>query len=161
MTEVPLTGGGRTRVERSGETVFRETGPWAPTVHALLRHLEEVGFVGAPRVVGTGFDDRGRESLQFIRGEVVHPRPWSEDALPYVGTLLRDLHRATESFSIPGDATWRPWHGRSLGGDSIVIGHCDTGPWNIIARDGLPIALIDWEAAGPVDRLYELAQAAG
>jgi hypothetical protein len=31
-------------------------------------------------------------------------------------------------------------------------------PWNVVARDGLPIALIDWETAGPVDPLVELAQ---
>ena len=28
-----------------------------------------------------------------------------------------------------------------------------------MARDGLPVALIDWEVAGPVDPLVELAQA--
>ena len=33
-------------------------------------------------------------------------------------------------------------------------------PWNIVARDGLPVALIDWETAGPVDPLVELAQLA-
>jgi hypothetical protein len=31
-------------------------------------------------------------------------------------------------------------------------------PWNVVARDGLPIALIDWETAGPVYPLVELAQ---
>lgn len=40
-----------------------------------------------------------------------------------------------------------------------AIGHCDTGAWNIIARDGLPLALIDWEETGPVDAMIELAQA--
>ncbi len=39
------------------------------------------------------------------------------------------------------------------------IGHCDAGPWNIVARDGSPVALIDWEVAGPVDTLFDLAQA--
>ncbi|MEU0156533.1 phosphotransferase family protein [Micromonospora fulviviridis] len=39
-----------------------------------------------------------------------------------------------------------------------VVGHCDVSPWNI-ARHGLPVALIDWEFAGPVDPLVELAQA--
>jgi aminoglycoside phosphotransferase (APT) family kinase protein len=32
-------------------------------------------------------------------------------------------------------------------------------PWNIVARDGMPVALIDWEFAGPVDPVVELAQA--
>jgi hypothetical protein len=39
-----------------------------------------------------------------------------------------------------------------------IIGHCDVAPWNIVARGGLPVALIDWEFAGPVDPLIELAQ---
>jgi aminoglycoside phosphotransferase (APT) family kinase protein len=39
-----------------------------------------------------------------------------------------------------------------------VIGHCDAAPWNIVARGGRPVALIDWETAGPVDPLTELAQ---
>jgi aminoglycoside phosphotransferase (APT) family kinase protein len=40
-----------------------------------------------------------------------------------------------------------------------VIGHCDVAPWNIVARDGRAAALIDWDRAGPVDPLTELAQA--
>jgi hypothetical protein len=35
---------------------------------------------------------------------------------------------------------------------------CDTGPWNIIATNGYPQAFIDWEFAGPVDPLWELAE---
>ena len=54
---------------------------------------------------------------------------------------------------------WRQWHGRSLGHPGRAIGHCDTGPWNILATEGIPTALIDWEVAGPVDPVYELAQA--
>src|SRR5256886_12042637 len=41
-----------------------------------------------------------------------------------------------------------------------VFGHCDVAPWNIVAREGLPVALIDWETAGPVDPMVELAQLA-
>jgi thiamine kinase-like enzyme len=51
-----------------------------------------------------------------------------------------------------------PWHGRTLGEPGAGFGHCDAAPWNIVARDGLPVALIDWEVAGPVDPLTELAQ---
>ncbi len=41
-----------------------------------------------------------------------------------------------------------------------MFGHCDTGPWNVIAKDGIPVALIDFEFAGPVDAVWDLAQAA-
>jgi thiamine kinase-like enzyme len=45
-------------------------------------------------------------------------------------------------------------------GDDRVIGHGDLGPWNILARDDLPVAIIDWDNAGPVDTTWDLAQAA-
>jgi len=156
--EVALGGGGRTVVHRRGHVVLREAGPWSATVLALLRHLEQVGFNGSPRVVGTGFDARGREMLGYIEGEFAHPGPWTMEGAAAVGRLLRDLHAATATFRPATGACWRPWFGRDLGDPVRVIGHCDVAPWNIVARDGLPIALIDWEVAGPVDPLVELAQ---
>jgi Phosphotransferase enzyme family len=155
---VPLEGGGRTVVHRRGNTVIRDTGPWTQAVHALLRHLDEVGFAAAPRLVGSGLDQDGREVLTFIDGEFTQPGPWSLEGAAAVGTLLRGLHRATRTFRPPAGAVWFPWHGRDLGGPGKVIGHCDVAPWNIVARDGMPVALIDWETAGPVDPLVELAQ---
>jgi hypothetical protein len=155
---VPLAGGGRTVVYRSGDVVIRETGPWAPSVHALLRHLESVGFSAAPRLVGTGFDEAGRETLTYIEGEFIDPGPWSLAGVSAVGGLLRELHKASAAFVPPPDAVWFPWHGRDLGGPGRIVGHCDVAPWNIVAARGLPVAFIDWETAGPVDPLVELAQ---
>jgi hypothetical protein len=157
--EQRLAGGGRTAVARRGGIVVRETGPWAPAVHSVLRHLEEVGFEGAPRVVGAGFDEQGREVLTYVEGEVINPAPWSDDGIAALGALLRRLHDATASYQPPGAAIWRPWFGREVGTPDI-IGHCDAAPWNIISRHGRPVALIDWEVSGPVDRLTELAMAA-
>jgi hypothetical protein len=156
--EVPLPGGGRTLVTRVGDVVHRETGPWAPAVHALLRHLESVGFAAAPRVVGSGFDAQGRETLSFLPGASLHPGPWPTDALANLGRLLADFHRATQSFVPPAGAVWRDWFGRSLGTGPRLIGHCDLGDWNILAQAGQPTGLIDFEQAGPVDPLVELAQ---
>jgi thiamine kinase-like enzyme len=45
-------------------------------------------------------------------------------------------------------------------GTPDIVGHCDAAPWNIVSRQGQPVALVDWEVAGPVDRLTELAMAA-
>jgi hypothetical protein len=155
----PLAGGGRTVVTRRGGVVIRETGPWGPSVHSLLSHLQEAGFAGAPRVVGDGFDEQGREVLTYIEGEVINPAPWSDEAIHELGCLIQRLHDATTSFRPPADAIWRPWFGREVGTPDI-IGHCDAAPWNIVSRHGKPVALIDWEAAGPVDRLTEIAMAA-
>lgn len=158
--EVVLTGGGRSTVTRRGDVVLRPAAPWSAGTTALLRHLREAGFSGSPRPVGSGFDPDGREALTFVPGDVVHPRPWSDEAVHAVGELLRRLHRAVADFTPPPDTRWQPWFGRTLGRGPRIVSHCDTGPWNLIARDGLPVALIDWEFAGPVDPLVELAQAA-
>jgi hypothetical protein len=72
---VALTGGGRSAVHRQGDAVIRDAGPWTPAVFALLRHLEKAVFAGAPRLVGTGLDIRGRETLTFIEGEFTQPGP--------------------------------------------------------------------------------------
>src|SRR6266536_4106235 len=120
--EIELTGGGRTTVHRRGQVVVRDTGPWTPAVHTLLRHLERVGFAAAPRLVGSGIDPDGRETLTYIDGEFTQPGPWSLDGAAAVGQLLRDLHQATATYQPAPDAIWFPWHGRKLGGSARVIG---------------------------------------
>jgi len=87
-------------VHRRGGVVIRDTGPWAPAVHALLRHLEQAGFAAAPRLVGSGLDQDGRETLTFIDGEFTQPGPWTLDGAAALGVMLRDLHRATSCFGV-------------------------------------------------------------
>src|ERR1700692_2075672 len=87
-------------VYRSGDVVVRDSGPWTPTVHALLRHLETVGFDGAARVVGWGCEPAGLETLAFIQGDFIHPGPWTLEGAASVGVLLRQLHDATASFRV-------------------------------------------------------------
>lgn len=154
-----LSRAGGVEVHHRGQLIVKTAGPWTATVHSLLRHLEAVGFTGAPRVVGSGFDAQGRETLTYLAGEFAATGPWSLEGAAAVGRLLRQLHEATASYRPPPDAIWQPWFGRALGGSKRVIGHCDMAPWNIVARNGLPVALIDWEHSGPVDPLVELAQA--
>ena len=146
-------------VYRHGDVVVRETGPWRATVHSLLRHLEEAGFNGSPRLVGSGVDSDGREILRDIEGEFTEPGPWSLEGAAAVGQLVRELHDATVSYRPPADAIWSPWFGRPLGGPGREIGHCDVAPWNIVVREGLPVAFIDWDFAGPINPLVDLAQA--
>ena len=153
---LPGSNGQPTETVRHGDTILRPAGPWTPAVHALLRHLERVGFPGSPRVVGDGYDDQGREVLTYLEGRIAHPRPYTDEVIFEVGRLLRALHDATASFRPPPGATWRPWSLRSRAPDA-VISHCDVGPWHVILRAGRPVGLIDWSRAGPTDRLDELA----
>lgn len=141
--------------------VLRQAGPWSPSVLGLLRHLEEHGFAGAPRVVGDGYSADGREQVTFVEGTSPHPGPWkSEQDLHGIGVLLRDLHATAATYLPPAGSPWKSWFGRDLPGDRPVLGHCDTAPWNILVRDGTSFSLIDWEFAGPVDAIWELAHTA-
>ena len=134
-------------------------GPWTAAVHALLQHLEDAGFEGAPRVVG--FDGEGREVLTWVEGEAPGC-PWPDwmqtgDALEHLGDLLRRYHEAVTTFTLPDDALWRCWIG-SVGGP--IIRHGDLWPANVVFRSGKPVALIDWEFAQPGTTLDDLASAA-
>jgi hypothetical protein len=161
--ETPLvtwgSGSHPSSARRSGDVVLREAGPWSPTVLRLLRHFEAVGFAGAPTVIGDGFAPDGRETLGYVEGSSPHPRAWSDEAAPAIGRLLREAHDASATFDPGVDAVWKPWFGRDLPGTHPVIGHCDTGPWNVVATAGIPTAFIDWEFAGPTDAHWELAEA--
>jgi hypothetical protein len=105
MEEQPLPGGNAGGAVLVGGTVRRPAGPWTPTVHALLRHLEAREFAGAPRVLGT--DEQDREVLTYLPGETVGmSRPWpswvhSEEALTEVGQWLRGYHDAVADFVPP------------------------------------------------------------
>ena len=138
-----------------GDVVRRPSGPWTPAVHALLDHLEREGFTGSPRAVSAV----GEDIVTYIPGESVSPHAWSDEGVFQVGRLLRSLHEATAGFTPPPGAPWHPWPFASDAPDA-VISHRDTGPWNIVARDGLPAAFIDWVTAGPADPLEEIAATA-
>ena len=68
-SEIPLIGGRVTPgVVRVGATVHRPQGPQSAFAHRLLGRLAERGFAGAPQFLGV--DDRGREILSFLPGDV-------------------------------------------------------------------------------------------
>lgn len=159
MRRAWLPDGERSTVFRRGNVVVRDASPWTLSIHALLRHLADQGFEAAPKLVGTGIDDDGRENLEFVEGEFMHPGPWSIEGLFELGRLVRRLHDAVASFRPSSDMEWPPWFGRDIGdGSATIVSHCDLAPWNIVARDGMPVAFIDWEYTGPVEPMVELAQ---
>src|SRR4051794_31907272 len=105
-TEVELAGGTSNHglVVRVGDTVRRPKSPASAAVHALLRHLERVGFDGAPRLLGT--DDEGREVLSFLAGVAAafpHPPGGLPPAAPRSGAPLpRPAPQAGRGIDPPG-----------------------------------------------------------
>ncbi|RIQ36752.1 aminoglycoside phosphotransferase family protein [Jiangella rhizosphaerae] len=144
---------------RIGDTVRRPLQPWSPAVHALLRHLEAAGFPAAPRFLGV--DEQGREVLTHVEGES-GPQGWAhvvpDDGLVRFAHLLRDYHDAVADFEPPGGVTWFAAPPAGLGPADVIL-HGDFGPWNVVWRDGRPVAIIDWDLARPGPRRYDLAYA--
>jgi hypothetical protein len=160
--EEPLTGGmhAARSVVRVGDTVRRPVTKSSDACRALLLHLEQVDFEGAPRYLGR--DREGREVLSYIEGQVpLPPYPaWSmtNDALVGLGRLLRRFHEATASFDFTGVSGWAKEWADPLSGP--VVCHNDLFPENVVFRDGRVIALIDFDMAAPGRPLWDVAIAA-
>lgn len=151
------SGAGR-KVWRTGNTVRRETGPWTPAVHELLRHLEAVGFDGAPRV--QGIDEHGREVLTFVEGEdgrrVRHTGP----ILVAVARLIRRFHDAVREFRPRSDSVWRSGTTRGPLDEEHIVCHNDLAPYNTVYDSTGPMAIIDWDLAGPAPVVSDVVHAA-
>jgi len=160
VKEVPLIGGNLNDATRVGDTVRRRAGPWTPAVHALLRFLENSGFE-APRV--RGIDEKGREILEYIDGDV-HPG-WPDAAPDWVmdddhladgARLLRRYHDLVEGFVPPADPRWRLVAPTA----HEIICHNDWVPGNALFRERHLAAMLDWDMAGPGTRLWDIANSA-
>lgn len=143
--EFSLKGGKvTTGVVQIGNTVHRPQGLHSAFIHSLLLHLESVHFNGAPRFLG--IDDQHREILSYIPGDVPdHLGIWSDNQLKIAATLIRDFHNATA--------------GSDLAGNAEVVCHNDLSPCNTVMQNGIPIALIDFDAAAPGKRINDIAYA--
>lgn len=159
--EVPLHGGNANRnlVTRVGDTVRRPLRPTSAATQALLEHLEAAGFTGAPRFLGV--DTLGREVLTYIPGDVpLPPYPdWAltEEALVSVAHLLDVLLTAVADFD-PGAYSWARDVPEAF--RTHLVTHNDPKPENFVFRDGVAVALLDFDLAAPGSRVWEAATAA-
>ncbi len=156
MNEVEEFQGGTRVVRRHGDVVVRPAAPASHAVHRLLRHLHDNGFVGAPEPLG--FDDDGNELLTFVRGVVpdaLTPELRTTDLLESAARLLRRMHDASVGFvPRPQDAWWLPTR------EPVeVMCHGDAAQYNCVVRDGRVVAFIDFDAAHPGPRSWDVAYA--
>ena len=142
-------------VIRVGSTVRKPAGMATASVEALLDHLADVGFSGAPR--SHGRDELGRHVLEYIPGKMADTLPpLSVGELRRLGALIRELHDATASFKAPPEPHWQVVIAPDR---EDLVCHHDLAPWNLV-RDGDRWVFIDWDGAGPGSRLWDLAYAA-
>jgi hypothetical protein len=164
--EVALPAGDVTvGVVRVGDTVRRPHQPTSEAVAAYLRHLQSVGFAGAPRYLGR--DAQRRDVLSFIEGDVPGdpPEPWAaaDDVLPGVGRLVRSLHDASEGWrpQLDFDARVRDRPRAPLPeGEPRLVAHRDVTPQNVVFRDGRAAALVDFDLVNWTTRSVDLANTA-
>jgi hypothetical protein len=145
--ERPLAGGATNDVVRIGDTVRR---PASSATRTVLQLLDAAGFHAAPRWLGT--DEQGRDVLTFIEGETFTDRGRMH---PYIGDppdrIVFGDGQVAAAFTL-----LRRYHDAFSG---EVWCHGDYGPWNLVWRDGRPVALIDFDHAQPGDRSEDVGYA--
>lgn len=152
--EEALSGGNASgAVVRVGDTVRK---PWTastPSVTAYVRALRAAG-IDAPEPRGR--DDAGRQVLEYVPGELALMRAtMAAVELRRVGALVRAIHDASAGYTPAADGIWEsaiPAPGSDL------VCHNDLAPWNLVM--GERWVFIDWDAAAPSTRLWDLAYAA-
>lgn len=152
----PLTGGNSNQVFKQGQTVLRQTGAWSPFVHALLRHLTAHGFTESPILLEA---TPTHERLTFIEGDVGNypllAAMQTDGMVIEAAQLLRRFHDLTAHFVIPPDAQLM------LPAQSAheVICHNDFAPYNLVFQGEHIVGIIDFDAAAPGSRLWDIAYA--
>lgn len=142
--EIELPGGQVNKVIRVGDTVRRTVLGDRTVQQQFLRHLEAIGFDGAPRFLG--HDEHGRETLTFLPSDLPHDADgFSDEQIVAAARLLRRFHDASESF--PPVTQLR----------AEVMCHNDWTPANTMFRAGMPYAMIDFDTATPGTRLWDVA----
>ncbi|AYG65354.1 MULTISPECIES: phosphotransferase [unclassified Rhizobium] len=143
---------------RQGDIIVRPVRPWTPGVHALLAALPLHGFDAAPKP--GGFDDVW-ERVSYLPGVTgdldsnIEMR--SEKAVQSAARLLGRYHHSSALVlhDLAATCSWQlpprlP---------AEVICHGDFAPYNVVMNDGEVTGIIDFEAAHPGPRLWDLAYA--
>jgi len=156
-----LDGGNMSSVYRQGETVARSQGKWSPTIHRLLRHLENTGFTDCPKFIG--INDQLEEVLTFVSGDCLtdYPANISKEkhleGIRILAEKMRKFHDVTASFIHQSDDTWMLNYSGNL--EKEVICHNDIAPYNVTFENGLPKGLIDFDTCCPAPRIWDIVYA--
>jgi hypothetical protein len=140
-------------VVRIGDTVRKL---WAAATPSVISFVEAIRAVGVDAPAPMGRDELGRQIQEFVPGRLaMDSDPLSLAELRRVGALVRAIHDSSTNFVPQADAVWET--AIPAPGDELVC-HNDLAPWNLILGDRW--VFIDWDAAAPSTRLWDLAYAA-
>lgn len=145
-------------VLRIGDEVQRPANPHSATIHRFLAHLVAAGVTVASEPVAITAD--GHERLRFVPGDVpVPPYPaWAQTETVLVSTtlLIRGLHDASVDFDASPADTWSDEMADRAPSDDLVVCHNDVCLENVVFRDGVAVALLDFDFAAPGRRGHDL-----
>jgi len=159
MEEQQLDGGvaNAGKVVRVGNHVLRPANEFSASIRAFLLAMRADGFDGVPEPLGVDRD--GRERFGFIEGDVpIPPYPeWvqRDQALASVARLLRRFHQAAAAFD-PSGWTWSDEMVDPAGGGIVL--HNDVCLENVVFRDGVAVALIDFDFAAPGRAIFDVVR---
>jgi Ser/Thr protein kinase RdoA (MazF antagonist) len=144
------------RITRADDRVHRPAGPWTPTVHRLLAHLHDAGFLAAPEPIALG---ETLETVSFIPGHAGE-YPWtadvaSEAALVTSARLLRNYHDAAARFPRSDTDIWS--QASRLPEETIC--HGDFAPYNCSYDGRNAVGIFDFDTAHPGPRVWDVASA--
>ncbi|WDF35249.1 phosphotransferase (plasmid) [Arthrobacter agilis] len=140
-------------VVRIGSTVRK---PWTVSTPHVLGFMQFVREAGVDVPAALGQDEQGRQIIEFVPGRLaLDSDPLTLVELHRAGAMVRAIHDASESF-VP--STVAQWTIAIPSPGSDLVCHNDLAPWNLIIGDRW--TFIDWDAAAPSTRLWDLAYAA-
>jgi len=135
--------------------VIRPINKWSKSIHLLMKHFHDNGLP-VPKIIKV---DEQFEYIEYINGNTVihnYPCKWDNNIFYEIGIFVKKLHNVAKKFKFNDEMLWKPNYTRHLGNPKIYS-HCDLNPINFIFENNKIIGLIDWENAGPIDPLIELA----
>jgi thiamine kinase-like enzyme len=140
-------------VFREDNTVKRPIEKWSSNIHSLLKYFYDNGLP-VPKIIKV---DTQYEYLEYINGDLIDPYKWNNELLYELAKLIKNLHNIGKTFEYNENMEWKQWYLRDLG-NPILCSHGDIAPWNVITNGNKVAGLIDWEMAGPIDPMIELAR---
>ncbi len=152
--EKELTGGNASgQVVQVGGTVRK---PWIENTSVVQSFLAVLRSHGVDVPEPLGRDESGRQAVEYVEGSIaLSQMPLGTDHLRRVGRMIRRIHDVSESVPLPDIGGWTVLLPVD---DPNLMCHNDLAPWNLVTGDRW--VFIDWDAAGPSTRLWDLAYAA-
>ncbi len=152
--EEALSGGNASgAVVRIGDTVRK---PWTASTASVTAYVRALRDAGIDAPEPRGRDEKGRRVIEFVAGELAIERgAMAPGDLHRVGRMVRAIHDASAAYVAPEGSVWET--AIAAPGADLVC-HNDLAPWNLV--QGERWVFIDWDAAAPSTRLWDLAYAA-